>query len=90
VQPGCGLSGYAFLVPTTVLGDSQSQVDDLRHNQIEPADRTRAAQRLERRSRQQRACRDSRWTSKATPLARRRTYETRVSRTLQRPPLVRP
>jgi hypothetical protein len=37
VQPGCGLSGYAFLVPTTVLCVSQSQVDDLRHNQIEPA-----------------------------------------------------
>ena len=28
---------YAFLVPTTVQGVSQSQVEDLRHNQIEPA-----------------------------------------------------
>lgn len=28
---------YAFLVPSTVKGISSSQVDDLRHNQIEPA-----------------------------------------------------
>ena len=28
---------YAFLIPTTVQGVTQSQVDDLRHTQVEPA-----------------------------------------------------